>query len=264
VVELAASDSGGGDRAVVLLHGQPGSGADLGALAGALTARMRVIVPDRPGYGRTAGEAVGFRENARRLLALLDRLGVRSATLAGHSWGAGVALAAAELAPERADALVLVSPVSPTRGLGPLDRALAHHAVGPPLLRAGFGLVGHSLALWPLRRLAAAVLPGLRYDDVLATAVQWRTAPVWRSFYAEQRALVDELPSLAAALASIDLPATVLTGTRDRIASPAAAAELAGALPRGRLGTVPGVGHLLPQQRPDLVAQEITALGARR
>ena len=192
-MELAASDVGSGPRAVVLLHGQPGSGADLGALADALAPHMRVIVPDRPGYGRSGGEAVGFEENARRVVGLLDRLGVDRATLAGHSWGAGVALAAARLAPERVEALALISPVTPGGRLGLVDRALAHPLLGPPLLRTGFGLVGHSLSLRPVRRLAAAALPGLRYEDVLATAAQWRTAPVWRSFYTEQRALADEL-----------------------------------------------------------------------
>ena len=219
LMDLAASDVGSGPRAVVLLHGQPGSGADLGALADALAPQMRVIVPDRPGYGRSGGQAVGFEENARRVVGLLDGLGVARATLAGHSWGAGVALAAARLAPERVDALALISPVTPGGRLGLVDRVLANPLLGPPLLRAGFGLVGRSLSLRPVRRLAAAALPGLRYEDVLATAAQWRTAPVRRSFFTEQRALVEELPALSPALASIDVPATVVTGTRDRFAS---------------------------------------------
>ena len=263
-MELAASDVGSGPRAVVLLHGQPGSGADLGALADALAPQMRVIVPDRPGYGRSGGEAVGFEENARRVVGLMDGLGVARATLAGHSWGAGVALAAARLAPERVEALALISPVTPGGRLGLVDRVLANPLLGPPLLRAGFGLVGRSLSLRPVRRLAAAALPGLRYEDVLATAAQWRTAPVWRSFFTEQRALVEELPALAPALGSIDVPATVVTGTRDRIASPRNAAELADALPRGTLVEVEGAGHLLPQQRPGMVARAILDLGTRR
>jgi pimeloyl-ACP methyl ester carboxylesterase len=259
VVELVAGDFGSG-HAVVLLHGQPGSGADLGALAERLSASLRAIVPDRPGYGRTGGEAVGFEENARLALALLDRLDIRSATFAGHSWGAGVALAAARLAPERVDGLALISPVTPGSRLGPLDRLLAHPVLGPPLLRAGFGLVGHSLALRPVRRVAATALSGVRYQDVIAS---WRSGPVWRSFFVEQRALFDELPALAGGLGSIDKPAVVLSGGRDRIASPKSAAELSASLPQGRLVSVPGVGHLLPQQRPDLVAEQIQALGTR-
>ena len=78
---------------------------------------------------------------------------------------------------------------------------------------------------------------------MLATAAQWRTAPVWRSFYIEQRALVEELPVLAPALGSIDVPATVVVGTRDRIASPRNAAELANELPRGTLVEVEGAGR---------------------
>ena len=258
-MELAAVDRGEG-QAALLLHGQPGSGTDLSALARELEPRMRVIVPDRPGYGSTGGEPAGFGDNARQVVALLDRLELRSAVLAGQSWGAGVALAVARVAPERVDGLALISPVSPTARLGPLDRLFAQPVLGPPLLRAGFGLVVHSLSLTPIRRLAARALP---YDDLLATAAAWSASTVWRSFFVEQRALLDELPSLAGALGSIETQTTVLVGTRDRIAGPDQAEALAMALPKARFVSVPRAGHLLPQLCPQLVAAEIQALGTR-
>jgi pimeloyl-ACP methyl ester carboxylesterase len=262
-VELFATDSGGDGFPLLLLHGQPGSGLDLAPVARALAARARAIVPDRPGYGRTGGEAVGFRANARLLLDLLDRLAVPSAVVAGHSWGAGVALALAESAPERVDGLLLVSPVTPAGRLGRLDRVLADRRLGPPLLRTGFGLLGHSLSLRTARRLAAAWLPGAQDEEIAATGADWRARPVWRSYFSEQRALVTELPELAAALPMIDKPATVIVGGRDRMVSPQDAAALARTLPRGRFVCVSGAGHLLPQKRPDLIAAETLTLGTR-
>jgi pimeloyl-ACP methyl ester carboxylesterase len=259
-MEVVTSDSGGGGPAVVLLHGQPGSGADLDAVARELAPRARVIVPDRPGYGRTGGEATGFAGNARAVFELMDRLDVASATFAGHSWGAGLALAAAQLDPARVGALALISPVTPAGRFGPLDRLLADERVGPPLLRAGFGLAGHSLSLRPLRELAARSLPGVRYEDLVATARAWRREPVWRSFFVEQRALMSELPALAPALPAIHKPVTVLIGSRDRVVTPRDAMRLASLLPGARFVRVGGAGHLLPQQRPELVAREIEAL----
>jgi pimeloyl-ACP methyl ester carboxylesterase len=87
-VSLSAIDTGSGPAAL-LLHGQPGTAAHWGPVTRRLRGRMRVIAPDRPGYGRTGGRAMGFGENAEAAVALLDRLEVESAVVAGHSWGAG-------------------------------------------------------------------------------------------------------------------------------------------------------------------------------
>ena len=161
------------------------------------------------------------------------------------------------------DALGLISPVTPGGRLGRIDRALAHPLFGPPLLRTGFGLVGHSLSLRPVRRIAAAALPGLRYEDVLATAAQWRTAPVWRSFYIEQRALAERAAGAGPGARFDRRP----RHGRDRHPRPdRLPAQRGGAGARaaaGTLVTVEGAGHLLPQQRPGIVARAILDLGAR-
>ncbi|MGE5407967.1 MAG: alpha/beta fold hydrolase [Syntrophothermus sp.] len=256
-MELSAIDVGEGPAAV-LLHGQPGSADDWTPVTGRLRGRLRVIAPDRPGYGRTGGRAVGFRDNAAALVALLDRLGIESAVLAGHSWGTGVALAMAIGFPERVQALVLAAPLAPGLPPGPVDRLLARRRLGGAAAWIGFRLAGLGLALPQARSLAAAAVPALEPAQIAATAARWRADDVWRSFASEQRALVAELPTMAADLASVDAPATVLFGTRDRISTPAHAHRVARDLPRASPVRVEGVGHMLPQQRPELVAEAIT------
>lgn len=257
-MDLKALDSGSGPAAL-LLHGQPGSAADWAAVTERLRERMRVVAADRPGYGRTGGRAVGFRENAAAVVELLDRLEVESAVVVGHSWGTGVALALAIEFPQRVEALVLAAPVAPGVRAGTIDRALANRFLGPPATRLGFRLTGLGLSLPLLPRLARAAVPGLRPDQLAATAARWRSDGVWRSFHAEQRAFIEELPTLAPRLPSIDVPTTIVSGTRDRISPPTHARALADALPNTRLVPVDGAGHLLPQQRPDLIASEIAA-----
>ena len=71
----------------------------------------RVVAPDGPGFGASGGlpaERYAISELARLWLALLDELGAGRAVFIGHSWGGVVALHAAALAPDRADALVLL------------------------------------------------------------------------------------------------------------------------------------------------------------
>lgn len=259
---LKALDTSSGPAAL-LLHGQPGTAGHWAPVTERLRGRMRVIVPDRPGYGRTGGRAVGFRENAAAAVELLDRLEVESAVVAGHSWGAGVALALASRFPQRVSALVLVGAMAP-RQPGLVDRAWAHPLLGPPATRLGFLAGGLVLSLPLMRRLTGATTPELQ-DQLAATASEWRGDGVWRSFYAEQRSLVDELPQLAPELASIQTPTIVLSGTRDLVSPPSHARTLARALPNARLVTAKRAGHLLPQKRPRLVAEAIAgAVGVQR
>jgi pimeloyl-ACP methyl ester carboxylesterase len=229
---------------VLLLHGQPGTGGDWAGVAASLRERgLRVTSPDRPGYGTSAFPAGGFEHNARAMAGLLDG----PAVVAGYSWAAGIALSMAVRYPDKLRAIVLVCPVTPDGRLGRLDRAMAGRRAGPLMARAGFLGAGAALAVPPLRRRIAPLVPG-------ADASRWpELRRAWRTFWVEQRALVDELPGLDA---SFDVPATFVLGERDHVTDPAVARAYA-----ARLGAdvieVAGVGHLLPMQRPAEVARAI-------
>ncbi len=86
--------------------------------------RARVIAPDLRGRGSSnalPGPA-GLRAHAADLVAVLDALGVASAPVVGHSMGGFVAVALAQLAPQRVSRLVLVDgglPLQTPPGLSP-------------------------------------------------------------------------------------------------------------------------------------------------
>jgi non-heme chloroperoxidase len=254
---IAATVDGVGD-AVLLLHGQPGTRADWKGVRRALRDRFRVVVPDRPGYGETGGRALGMRENADAMVGFLDELEIQRATVAGHSWGAGVALAMAQRHPERLTALVLVCPVTPSDRLGPIDRALADRRLGPPLARTALYGAGAALGTALLQRRIRRLLPGFEVERVGEVAREWRWGDTWRSFYREQRALFDELPQLRREQGDVAAPLTVVIGGRDRVTDPAAGRELA-ARAGGNLVEVETAGHLLPMQAPRQVADAIAS-----
>jgi pimeloyl-ACP methyl ester carboxylesterase len=112
-VSLAVLDEGEG-QAVVLLHGFPDSSDvwryQVPALVGA---GMRVIAPDLRGFGRSDRpedvEAYRLRHSVADVLAVLDALGVESAHVVGHDWGAGLAWVLAALVPGRVERLVALS-----------------------------------------------------------------------------------------------------------------------------------------------------------
>ena len=251
---------------VLLLHGQPGGAGDWDPVTELLAADHRVIVPDRPGYGDSPGPASGPAGNAAVMAGLLDRLGAAPATVAGHSYGATVALRLAELHPDAVSALVLVCPAGVPRALGLGDRVLALPLAGEALARAvmrGAGRLlsrlpehGPDLALGP-----AASLPRARLG---AYAARWRTGEDWRSFAVEQRALVEEMPAVAAALPSVRAPAAILAGRRDHLVPPSAIPPLADALPDCSVVWVPTGGHLLVWEEPELVAATVARMARDR
>ncbi len=258
-----------GGRVVVMLHGQPGSGADWQQLADQLPAELRVVALDRPGYGANPLAAGGFSVNARAVVAVLDDQGIDRAVLVGHSYGGGVALAVAALAPERVEALVLLASVGPGCLTG-WDRLLAAPVAGEVCALAAWWLTP-----WLARARLAAIARRRRRPVTASEHVNWHIwgsahhdhGPLWRSFLTEQRALVAELPGLAAWLPGIAQPVLLLADPDDTIIPVQATQQLAAALPDARVELLTGIGHHLPRRgAPESAAkivQFLTALETR-
>jgi pimeloyl-ACP methyl ester carboxylesterase len=227
-----------------------------------LAADHRVIVPDRLGYGRTGGRGAGFAANANSLAKLLRTLGEAEALVVGHSWAGGVAVEMALDFPGMVAGLGLVSSVSPVEPTDWLDRLLALPLAGTALAAATLTTAGSLLSMAPVRAFARWRLPGITKGQLFELARSWRTSATWESFSVEQRALVNELPSLAPRLASIGVPTVVLVGSVDRVVPAGLGRRLAAGIPRAELEVVPRGGHLLPQQQPLAVAAAVRRLAA--
>jgi pimeloyl-ACP methyl ester carboxylesterase len=256
--------SGGGGATVVLLHGQPGLGDDWRWVVRELDPELRVVVPDRPGYGRTGGPATGFSGNADAVVEMLDRLGAERAVIAGHSWAGGAALACARDHPDRVAGLVLASSVGPGERITWEDRMLAAPVVGD-LLAAGFiGGLGLILSSAWVQSVADRRLPARAEDAVVALSKLTRSrAPVWRSFVAEQRSLLTELEDLAPALGRMEMPTEIVHGRSDRLV-PYQVAELLGQrIPGARVTLLPGIGHLVPHDAPAALAHAVNDVARR-
>jgi pimeloyl-ACP methyl ester carboxylesterase len=250
-----------GAHELVLLHGQPGSPADWQLVIARLPAHLHAIAPDRPGYGSSRLPAGGFAANARAVLDDLDSRGINRAVLVGHSYGGGVALAAASLAPGRVEAVVLLASVGPGCVNG-WDKLLA--APGAGQLCA---LVAWRLTPWIARvrlaRISRRRGRPLRPDEHVNWQV-WGHAGrahrlLWRTFLTEQRALLRELGELERAVTSVQAPVLLLTDPRDTLVPVGTARRLARDMPAARLQLIQGTGHHLPRRAPDAVADAITA-----
>jgi len=256
------TDVSGRGRTVILLHGQPGTAGDWQAVAEDLSYDHQVVVPDRLGYGRTGGRAGGFAANARAVARLMNRLACSPSLVVGHSWAGGVALETAADFPAQVAGIGLVASVAPGEPLSRMDRVLAKPLLGTVSAALTLSVAGRLLASAPGRALTRRQARSQR-DALARLATSWDRPSTWRSFVTEQRALVNELPSLQPRLNKLTIPALVLVGSADRVVGTGSGPRLASALPAASLEVVTGAGHLLPQLEPAAVAAALRRLAQR-
>jgi pimeloyl-ACP methyl ester carboxylesterase len=111
--KISYSDTGKGN-AVVLLHGFLENQTMWQDLTPELSKKHRVITLDLLGHGETdcLGYVHSMEDNAEIVQAVLSKLRIRRAIFVGHSMGGYVALAFAEMYPEKVKGLVLMNSTS--------------------------------------------------------------------------------------------------------------------------------------------------------
>lgn len=250
---------------VLMVHGQPGRGADWASVVQRLGDGIDVLAPDRPGYG-SGGPASGMAQNADVLAELLRRHGGRPAIVVGHSYGGAVAVLLAERHPDVVAGLVLAAPVGGDGSVMALDRLLALPVLGPGMSAAALvvsswlgPMARRLLGSLPLgsARTAARVFPD---DGLGATTLDRGT---WRTFVLEQRAMVAELPAVQRAATRLAVPVTVVAGTHDAVVPPRASARLAASIGHAELVLVSASGHFLLADAPAVLAGAIRRVAAR-
>jgi len=256
VWRLHVRDSGPRDApAIVLIHGFGASLQTWDAWAQCLSRRWRVVRVDLPGSGLSPPDPAGDYKDARSiqmLVALMDQLGLRRASIVGHSIGGRIAWSFAARHPERMNRLVLVAPdgfASPGFDYGkapavPVMLGLMRYVLPKPLLRMNL-----APAYADPKVLSDALVD--RYDDLLR-APGARQALLDRI---RQTVLVDPRPLLA----SVRAPTLLLWGQRDAMIPISNSADYLKALPDARLVVIPGAGHL-PQE--EAASQSLAAVEA--
>ncbi|MEQ8666506.1 MAG: alpha/beta hydrolase [Rhodospirillales bacterium] len=114
--QLSFEIFGDGNReTLILLHAAGCSGHQWRAIAGRLEHQFRIVIPNLRGYGGSSawksGDTPRLSMEADGVHDLVDALG-RRAHLAGHGYGAAVALRAGLDAPQRYAGVTAIEPVS--------------------------------------------------------------------------------------------------------------------------------------------------------
>jgi 3-oxoadipate enol-lactonase len=240
---------------LLLLHAWPVDARMWEPQRGALPADLAVAAPDLPGFGgaELSGDVTTMAAAADAALSALDAAGVERVVVGGLSFGGYVAFEVWRRARERVAGLVLAN----TRAVAdPEEAASARRALAARLLDEG--------------NVLAADPPPLLAEDAPAE-LQERV----RSWIADQspRAIAASLlgmaerPDSTPDLATIDVPALVVTSSGDRIIAPEISTAMAAEIPGARLEILQHVGHLSNLEAPDrfteLLVEHLAACGIR-
>jgi pimeloyl-ACP methyl ester carboxylesterase len=284
LLNVGYAEAGPADGPVVLLlHGWPYDIHSYVDVAPRLaSAGYRTIAPYLRGYGTTRflsddtfrnGQASAI---ASDIVALMDALKIKRATLAGFDWGARTANIIAALWPERCNAMVSVSGYligSQEAGKVPLPPRAElqwwyQYYFATDRGRAGYDKYRHDFAklIWKLAS------PKWNFDDatfdrsaasfdnpdhVAITIHNYR----WRLSLAEGEAKYDDLEEKLAQAPVITVPTITLEGDANGAPHPdpsAYAGKFSGKYSHRLIEG--GIGHNLPQEAPQAFADAVVAV----
>jgi pimeloyl-ACP methyl ester carboxylesterase len=251
----------GAGRAVVLIHGNPGSAEDWLKVFPSLVARHTVIAFDRPGHGlsqRPKHGAATLEIQARLIHDALAHLKIERPIIVGHSWAAALALFYAINYPKETAGVVVVAPAvyesqddeSFLAGLPavPVIGDAANYVLTP--------LFGSSLVRSQLKKAFSPEPVPKSYEK---TAVNdWTKPSRVRAYAVDDSTFNSSLRKFSFRYAEIILPVSILAGDSDLIVSGAEnARRLHEALPKSRLVVLLRTGHEIPITKPQSVVHQI-------
>jgi pimeloyl-ACP methyl ester carboxylesterase len=256
-------------RPVLVLHGWPQHHYEYRELLADPPAGLRIIAPDLPGYGWSGAAPHRWQkeEVASDLLALLDALALQRVLLIGHDWGGFVGHLLSLRSPERFSAFMALNITHPWN----TARSFAPHA-----WRSATYIPFIAFAGIPIQRDTDLIYRALRYQHlprrtgVSDEDLRWFTdrfrdpvcAAAGRDTY--RTFLTVELPALGThpERRRSHVPTRCVFGARDFAVHPDLASAETAQAEDYALELVPGVGHFIVDERPDLVRDRVTVLAA--
>ncbi|MCD9152836.1 MULTISPECIES: alpha/beta fold hydrolase [Aeromicrobium] len=250
-----------GDGPVVLfIHGILGSQHNWKHLVNRMDDTQRVIVPDLFGHGASAKPMGDYSlsSHAATLRDLLDRLGIDTVTVVGHSLGGGIAMQFFYLFPERVERLVLVASGGLGREVSPLLRSATLPGAEQVLSVVASGWVLGKVE--SVGRTAARIgwKPGADVGAIWRGFTSLGDRESRKAFLATTRAVVDPGGQTISAhdhLAHVrPIPVLLVWGTKDRMIPAWHAINAQKSVPSCRVELFPGAGHFPHLDDPDRFA----------
>lgn len=236
-------------RTLIFLHGA-GMDHSVWVMPARYFARhgFRVVVPDLPGHGRSAGPALtSINAMCNWVVALQTALGQSSSMLVGHSMGSLISFATAARFPERVDKVALLGTANPMPVSDGLLGAAGdnHHAAFDMAntwshsATGKLGSSGHpgSSNLNAGMRLLERVADGVYHTDLAAC----------NDFTATDFGQITETPAL------------VIAGTKDQMTPLRSGLKVAAGIADCTKVVLDGCGHSMLAEQPNAVLDALAA-----
>lgn len=256
---MFVAEAGDGLPVVMLHGGGPGASgvSNYSRNIDSLAEHFRVIVPDMPGYGRSAkgvDQSDPFGYLADMIRGLLDELGVGTACLVGNSYGGAAALRLALDTPQRVGKLVLMGPggIGITRGVptAGLKSLLAYYGGDGPSRDKLETFIRNYLVY------EGACVPDSLIDTRYAASVDPEVVadpPLRRpSGPTALRTLRRMDLTRDKRLKHLQTPTLVLWGRDDKVNRPSGGPMLANLMPNAELVMTSQTGHWMQWERAEL------------
>lgn len=272
-VVIHVADAGPADGpAVMLVHGFPQNWWEWHALIGPLAADgYRVLCPDLRGAGWSSAPRTQYlkSEMADDLAGVMDHLGIATVKMVAHDWGGPVAFIMMLRHPEKVSGFFGANTAAPfvkrdLTSLGKLWRLwyqvpLALPVVGPRIVAKPGSLFLRVLGSWVGGGYQLPDDQQQMYSECMNQPGHAEAGSRWyRSFQTKEmlswsRGAYDSRKTGA----RVTVPVRWLTGTADPVMTPAGTNGYEDHIDDFEVELVPGVGHWIIDQRPDLVLDRL-------
>ncbi len=237
---------------IVLLHPWGLSMTVWAEVAPALAKDRRVLLVDLPGHGKSDKLHTHYPmpRLAYAVLDAMDAAGIERAIVIGNSLGGATALAVAELAPKRVEALVLIA-------------APGGHVLPQPILHAVRSMANDewlatmSDEAWFVGLVLAGRSLGPTAVRVRDDLIGLRRAEEWRAWCRATIRILRSVAIYAPRLETLAMPALVVHGTGDPLIRASFNTSMAKRLPQGQLKVLQGCGHMPEIECPSALLAEI-------
>lgn len=252
---------GNGKTVFLLLHGIPGSSHAWSAVANDLAkAGATILVPDLLGFGQSSRPTdisdLWLESQAEAIREGLEQRGIETFHLVGHDYGGPVSVTLYKMIPQKIRSLTLLA-----------TNTFTDTPIPPPLAMIKLPIIG---PLWAKAVFSKASLKMMLKQGVGKTslAVDTNSAigddsqahSIATIFGSALRELGTRYRDVQNSLSTIQVPTTVIWGTKDPFFSVTQGQRTAEAIPGARFVSLEGAGHFLPEERPLDISAELKKL----
>lgn len=233
---------------VLLIHGYTDSSFSYSRILPLIDKKYRILAIDQRGHGDSDKPVSGYemRDLAADAAAFMEAVGVRSATVVGHSMGSFVAMQTALDHPAKVGRLVLVGTSSTANNKNTAALLAAVNELKDPVSRE----FAHEFQV----STSSPDLPKDFFNEVVANSLKL-PASVWK------QALVgvmgrDYRPELK----KIKVPVTIFWGEKETVFSREDQEPLIKGLPNARFVVYPNSGHAPTWDEPEKFAKDLNEI----